>query len=117
MGPVVCGVARGCWWHLWWSVGLEVLSGARSVRHGLRPAGRPWPSARCPRRLPPGAPAVEIFQLCFRKCPSQLLCSPRDEGSIEARDKCLHTDPPLATVSVCRGLQAAAHLPAPAPFS
>lgn len=121
VGPVECGMARGCRWHLWWSVGLEVLAGARSVGHGPRPAGRPWaarrpvPSARCPCLLPPGAPAVEIFQLCFRKCPSRLLCSPRDGGSIEARDKCLHTDPPLATVSVCRGLWAAAHLLAPAP--
>lgn len=34
-----------------------------------------------------------------------------DGGSIEACDKCLHTDP-LPAVSVCRGHQATAHLPA-----
>lgn len=60
------GAARGCGWHLWWSVGLEVLAGA---------VGGP------PGRLPPGAPAAEISQLCFRKCPSRLLCSPRRPGA------------------------------------
>lgn len=84
VGPVLCGTASGCRRHLRWSVGLEVLAGA----HGRRWLAR-WqlagslaaPSPRRPGPLPPGP--VEIFQLCFRKCPSRLLCSPRHGGRTE----------------------------------
>lgn len=120
VGPRMFGVACGCQWHLWlqWglrsSVGPVVVGVARGPWADPRWLPGPSPPVCRPRLLLPGTLAPEISQLCFQKCPSRLLCSPWDGGSIEARDKCLHTDSPLATVNVCRGHQATAHLPAPA---
>lgn len=82
LGTVMFSVARGCWWHLWLSLGLEVRGGACGGRSGLRPVGGPSLAPRSvPSRLPsPAAPAgtlaVEISALCSQKCPFRLLCSP-----------------------------------------
>lgn len=110
VGPVTFGVARGCRWHLWLQRGVRSLVGPRPVD---RPSpARPLRSAVLACSRPEHLPQRSLHCAFRSALPG---CSvPRDGGSIEACDKCLHTDSPLATVSVCRGHRAAARLPAPA---
>lgn len=91
--------AGGRQWGPWWSAWPEA-------------AGRPTPPARRPRLRCPRRSLQRSLNCAFRSALPD--CSvPRGGGSTAACDKCLLTDS-LATVSVCCGPLAAAHLPAPA---
>lgn len=133
--PLACGLAvsgTGCWAGML-SVGPMVargmlvtiaVGGACGCQWGWR--SLVWPKAGkqtwpVPRLAPPACCPCFLLPRTLQRSPTVLSEVPfptarfpsRDAGSIEACDKCLHTDP-LPAVSVCRGHQAAAHLPAPA---
>lgn len=111
-GPCDAGY-HSCWWRLWLSVGLEV-----TYQVWPKAGTQTWPM---PRLAPPACCPCFLLPRTLQRSPTVLSEVPfptarfpsRDGGSIEACDKCLHTDP-FPAVSVCRGHQAAAHLPAPA---
>lgn len=121
--PVVVGVARGSRWDLCRVARPVAVGGTCGGQWGLRSsqgptadagrlAGSPFPAPSWPA----SAWARRDLSTVFPEVPFPAALFSPARGQNGARDKCLHTDPPLAAASV-RGLQAAAPLPVPAPSS